>query len=66
MVTYNGKVGMCCVDWGATHNLGYVNKEDLILEKMKIKYWIAYLRIRKDLSFLKNIKLAKEFNKSKT
>lgn len=27
MVTYDGKVGMCCLDWGAKHNLGYLSKE---------------------------------------
>ena len=24
--TYDGKVGMCCYDWGATHTVGYVDK----------------------------------------
>lgn len=27
MITYNGRVGMCCHDWGAQHGVGYVNKD---------------------------------------
>ena len=27
MVTYNGRVGMCCHDWGAQHGVGFVDKE---------------------------------------
>lgn len=26
MVTYEGKVAMCCMDWGAKHPVGYVNE----------------------------------------
>ena len=25
LTTYDGKVGMCCYDWGATHTVGYVD-----------------------------------------
>ena len=25
LTTYDGKVGMCCYDWGATHTIGYVD-----------------------------------------
>ncbi len=27
MITYNGRVGMCCHDWGAQHGIGFVNDE---------------------------------------
>ena len=27
MVTYSGRVGMCCHDWGARHGIGYLSKE---------------------------------------
>ena len=26
MITYDGRVAMCCMDWGAQHCIGYVNK----------------------------------------
>ena len=25
-ITYEGRVAMCCYDWGATHPVGYVSK----------------------------------------
>ena len=45
MVTYDGRVGMCCMDWGAKYNLGYLsekgynhrNEEKKIYEKVKKK-----------------------------
>ena len=45
MVTYDGKVGMCCLDWGAKHNLGYLSnkgftskiEEKKIIDNIKIK-----------------------------
>lgn len=27
LVTYDGRVGMCCYDWGAQHPVGYVDRE---------------------------------------
>ena len=43
MVTYEGRVGMCCYDWGATHPVGYLhrngfsneNEYDKIVDKAK-------------------------------
>ena len=26
MVTYDGRVAMCCMDWGAQHCIGYLDK----------------------------------------
>lgn len=26
LTTYDGKVGMCCYDWGATHTVGYLDR----------------------------------------
>jgi len=30
LVTYEGRVGMCCYDWGATYPVGVINKEQAI------------------------------------
>ncbi len=65
MVTYNGKVGMCCVDWGATHNLGYVNEEGFNFRKDENKILDSVSKDKKGFELLKNIKLAKEFNNPK-
>ena len=27
LITYEGRVSMCCYDWGATHPVGYVDKK---------------------------------------
>lgn len=40
LTTYDGKVGMCCYDWGATHTLGYLDKigyENGDTEYVKVK-----------------------------
>ena len=35
MVTYDGKTGMCCNDWGAQYNLGYLDKLAFLSPKKK-------------------------------
>jgi len=46
LTTYDGKAGMCCYDWGATHTIGYLDKlgivngdkeYELVLQKAKKK-----------------------------
>ena len=62
MVTYDGKVGMCCLDWGAKHNLGYLSnkgfsskiEEKKIIENIKIK--------KKGFELLKDAKLPETYN----
>ena len=27
MITYDGRVGMCCHDWGAQHGIGFIDKK---------------------------------------
>ena len=29
LTTYDGKVGMCCYDWGATHTVGYLDSQGI-------------------------------------
>ena len=62
MVTYDGKVGMCCLDWGAKHNLGYLSnkgfstkiEEKKIIDNLKIK--------KKGFELLKDAKLPETYN----
>ncbi len=62
MVTYNGKTGMCCLDWGAKHNIGYLSEdgfdyqrdEEKIIENLKNK--------KKGFELLKNVKLPNVYN----
>ena len=36
LTTYDGKVGMCCYDWGATHTVGYL--DDLAINNLDKEY----------------------------
>lgn len=63
MITYDGKAGMCCNDWGAQYNIGYLNElafdsrneEKKVLNNVKIK--------KKGFELLKSIRMPKEYNK---
>ena len=62
LVTYEGKVAMCCYDWGANHTIGYSdekafnNNDDYkqIEESVKNK--------KKGFELLKDIKPGKKWN----
>lgn len=63
LVTYEGRVAMCCYDWGAAHPVGYVNEKtfsnkkdyDEILSKVKEK--------KKGFELLSQVKMQNTFNK---
>ncbi len=63
MVTYSGKVGMCCHDWGARHAIGYLDKSAFSEEKdiedvnKKIK------KNKKGFELLREAKIPESFNK---
>ena len=45
LTTYDGKVGMCCYDWGATHTVGYLDELGFkILKKNTLKLKIKQIR----------------------
>ena len=48
MITYDGRVGMCCVDWGATYCVGYV--DELAIKK----------DLKENLNVIDNVKKNKE------
>jgi len=62
LVTYEGRVGMCCYDWGATHPVGYVhemaynnkNEYEKIIEKAKKR--------EKGFELLSNLEMPKTYN----
>tara|TARA_B100001996_G_scaffold381288_1_gene370418 strand:+ start:1977 stop:3344 length:1368 start_codon:yes stop_codon:yes gene_type:complete len=65
LVTYEGKVAMCCYDWGASHPVGYTSKKafnnskdyDQVVKNVKNK--------KKGFKLLKNIKFSTINNKPK-
>ena len=65
LVTYEGKVAMCCYDWGASHPVGYTDKKAFdnsadyneVLKNIKNN--------KKGFELLKEAKLSTEYNKPK-
>ena len=65
MVTYDGRVGMCCHDWGAQHCIGYVDelgfKQDEAIKDLENKI----MKNKKGFELLKNTKKPNKFNNPK-
>ena len=51
MITYSGKVGMCCHDWGARHTIGYVDEEAYSEENEIKKVKEKIKKNKKDLNY---------------
>ncbi len=63
MVTYDGKTGMCCNDWGAQYNLGYLDKLAFESQKEERKVIKNVKENKKGFELLKNIKMPEEYNR---
>lgn len=63
MVTYDGKTGMCCNDWGAQYNLGYLNELGFKSENEEKKILKNVRDNKKGFELLKNIKMPPTYNK---
>ncbi len=62
LTTYDGKVGMCCYDWGATHTVGYLDKSGISngdKEYLKVK---KQAEIKKKGFEMMNLKMPKKYN----
>ena len=62
MVTFDGKVGMCCNDWGAQYNLGYLSESGFNSRKEEEKVIKNVKENKKGFELLKNIEMPKEYN----
>ena len=62
MITYDGRVGMCCHDWGAQHCIGYVDNEGFKDEKEIDKIEEAIISRKKGFELLKNATRPKSLN----
>jgi hypothetical protein len=63
MLTYNGRAGMCCHDWGAQHGVGFIDKDAYQnddKEFLKVKEKID--ANKKGFELLKDAKLPNKFN----
>ena len=62
LVTYEGKVGMCCYDWGARHTIGYASKTALNNLKDYSNISDSIKKNKKGFELLKNAKMPKDYN----
>jgi len=62
LVTYEGRVAMCCYDWGATYPVGYTNKKafDNLKDYKNIVENVA--KNKKGFELLKAVKMPKKLN----
>ena len=61
MVTYSGRVGMCCHDWGARHGIGYLSEEAFKEEDAKQDVVNKINKNQKGFQLLKNAINPKKF-----
>ncbi len=62
LVTYEGRVAMCCYDWGASHPVGYVDKEAFSNKHVYEDVMKSASNKKKGFELLSEIKMPKEFN----
>ena len=62
MVTYSGRVGMCCHDWGASHGIGYLSEEAFKEDEAKNKVVDKIKNNQKGFELLKNAKKLQNLN----
>ena len=62
MVTYDGRVGMCCHDWGAQHGIGFVDKKAFNNKKTVLDIDNKIKNKKKGFELLFNAKKPMNFN----
>lgn len=65
LVTYEGRVAMCCYDWGASYPVGYTNSQAFDNDEDYNKVIKSVKDNKKGFELLKNIKKSKNFNNPK-
>ncbi len=65
MITFDGKVGMCCHDWGASHCIGYVDEAAFSEDKELNKIKLSIEKNKKGFELLQKAKMPKKLNSPK-
>ena len=65
LITYDGRVSMCCYDWGSMHPVGYVDELALKTGEKDYKKIKEKADLNKKGFELMNLELPKIFNKPK-
>jgi MoaA/NifB/PqqE/SkfB family radical SAM enzyme len=64
MVTYDGRVAMCCSDWGAMHPIGYISSDSFEDEDADKKLVLSKINDKKKgFELMQNVKFPPKFNK---
>lgn len=63
MITYDGRVAMCCFDWGAMHTIGYVDEMSFAdLDKDKYEVLEKIKKNKKGFELMQFVKMPPKFN----
>jgi MoaA/NifB/PqqE/SkfB family radical SAM enzyme len=62
MVTYEGKVAMCCMDWGAKHPVGYVNSKGFKNNKDYEQIFERIQKQKKGFELMSKAKMPENYN----
>ena len=65
MITFDGRVGMCCHDWGAQHGIGFVDEKAFDQNKLTADVEKKIKQNSKGFSLLRNAKKPQNFNEPK-
>jgi molybdenum cofactor biosynthesis enzyme MoaA len=63
MVTYDGRVGMCCHDWGAQHCIGVIDKRSINNDAIIQDLETSIKKNKKGFELLKNAKKPENYTK---
>ena len=65
MITYEGRVGMCCHDWGAQHGIGFIDKKAFNNKKAFLDIENKIKEKKRGFELLNQAKIPKNFNEPK-
>ena len=62
MITFDGRIGMCCHDWGARHGIGFIDEKAFDQNKLTNEVDKKIKNNSKGFELLKNAKSPENFN----
>ena len=66
LITYDGRVAMCCHDWGAMYPIGYVSNNSFLNDEIdKLEVIQNVEKNKKGFELMRDIKLPPKFNEPK-
>jgi MoaA/NifB/PqqE/SkfB family radical SAM enzyme len=63
LVTYDGKVSMCCYDWGSMHPVGYVSDLSFMNEDKDLEDVMQKSKVQKKGFEMMNLSMPQKFNR---